>query len=107
MRWSNSEKNGDGEDRIRDLTQVRSLYSNAKRALYQLSYVPDGGRHLRCNLDLYLDKIGSILLQKFPPMATKIDAGELGYIQDAQESVDSGNYASTIVAWKAERILYG
>ena len=44
-------KNGDGEDRIRDLTQVRGLYSDAKRALYQLSYVPDRGRHLQYNLD--------------------------------------------------------
>ena len=31
-------KNGDGEDRIRDLTQTGSI--DAKRALYQLSYVP-------------------------------------------------------------------
>jgi hypothetical protein len=31
-------KNGDGEDRIRDLTQTKSI--DAKRALYQLSYVP-------------------------------------------------------------------
>ena len=31
-------KSGDGEDRIRDLTQTESI--DAKRALYQLSYVP-------------------------------------------------------------------
>ena len=35
-RSSGEKKNGDGEDRIRDLT-------HAKRALYQLSYVPDEG----------------------------------------------------------------
>ena len=33
-----ADKNGDGEDRIRDLTHINKVH--AKRALYQLSYVP-------------------------------------------------------------------
>ena len=43
LRVAELKKNGDGENRIHDLTQVRGLYSDAKRALYQLSYVPNEG----------------------------------------------------------------
>ena len=44
MTQSKRKKDGDGEDRIRDLTQTNLI--DAKRALYQLSYVPLVGIHL-------------------------------------------------------------